>query len=64
LPAYLARFTKENVMREIRESGSFRARFRLMIDGEPKPVLLKIASFHDGNKEKLVAGVRIWKERT
>ena len=64
LPAYLARFSKENVMREIQEEGSFRAQFRLMINGEPKPVVLKIAPFHDGYKEKLVAGVRMWKERT
>ena len=62
-PAYLARFTKENVMREIQESGSFKAQFRLMINGEAKPVAMKIAPFREGSREKLVVGVRLWKDR-
>ena len=58
LPGYLARFTKENVLRETRERRIFRMDYRLVINGQPKPVSLRIARYRDGAEEKLVAGVR------
>ncbi|MBQ7487343.1 MAG: EAL domain-containing protein [Clostridia bacterium] len=51
-------FTEANVLREIRTNGSFRINYRLMINGESRPVLLKAAFFKDGEVEKMVIGVR------
>jgi hypothetical protein len=55
--------TQENVLREIRNNGSFSINYHLLIRGEPRPVTLKAALFKDGNEEKMVVGVRGWKER-
>ncbi len=63
LPRYLEAFSRENVLRSIRETGVFKLQYRLVINGEPRPVSLKIARFTEGNREKLVAGVRAWKTR-
>ena len=63
LPEYLRMFTKETILREIRENGVFKLQYRLMINGEPRPVSLRIAPFREGDEEKLVAGVRAWKVR-
>ena len=63
LTAFMACFSKENILREIHDHGNYRTQYRLMINGEVKPVVLKIAPFKDGEKEKLVVGVREWKER-
>ena len=41
LPGFLAVFTKENVLREIDANGSFSIPYRMMLDGEPKYVLMK-----------------------
>ena len=60
LPLYLQKFTRENVLREIRENGDFRLSYRLMLGGEPKKVSLKIAPFGDEGEEKLVVGLRAW----
>ena len=54
--------TLENVMNEIREHGSFKIDYHLIIKGEPRPVTLKAALFNEGNVEKLVVGVRARKE--
>ena len=62
-PEFIKAFTKENVMNDIREKGFFTIHYRLMIDGKPKHVSLKIAMIHEDNREKLVAGVRAWRER-
>ncbi len=55
---FLQRFSKENIMREIREKGSFTVQYRLMIDGVPKPVELRIAPFKEGKELKLFAAVK------
>ena len=56
---FLKRFSKENIMREIREKGSFTIQYRLMIDGAPKPAELRIAPFKEGKEIKLFAAVKI-----
>jgi diguanylate cyclase (GGDEF) domain len=56
-------FTRENIMREIREQGRYKIRYRLMINGEPRPVILKAALFKEGAEEKLLVGVRAWSQR-
>jgi hypothetical protein len=55
--------TQENVLRVIRERGSFSIDYRLIIRGVPRPVTLKAALFKEGGMDKLVVGVRAWKER-
>jgi hypothetical protein len=63
LSMFLARFTRENIMRAIQEEGAFKLQYRLMIGGEPKSVSLRISPFKDGSEEKLAAGVRVWRRR-
>jgi hypothetical protein len=60
---YLESFTRENVLRNIRENGVFQMRYRLMFGDTPKPVVLRIALVREGGREKLIAGVREWRER-
>ena len=63
IPVFLAHFTEENVMNTIHMYGSFQIRYRLMINGKPKPVILKVAPFKDGDREKLVVGIREFRKR-
>jgi polyisoprenoid-binding protein YceI len=53
----------ENVLREIRQNGKFTIDYRLIIKDVPTPVTLKAALFNEGGEEKLVVGVRAWRER-
>ena len=64
LPGYLRDFTKENVLRKIREEGRFSIHYRLVIQGEPVRVSLKISPFQDGRDARLLAGVRKWRVRS
>ena len=61
--AFTEQFTKEEILREIRQHGSFKLQYRLMIHDEPRPVTLKIALFKEGEEERLVVGVRAWSRR-
>ena len=63
LDMFLEQFSKENILRELREHGSFSIQYRLMIGGKVRPVQLKVASFKEHGDEKLVVGVRAMKER-
>ncbi len=60
---FRARFTKENILKGIQEDGVFKMNYKLMIQGEERPVTLKIAPIKDDKGEKLVMGVRAWKLR-
>ena len=51
-------FTKENILKEIEEKGSFHLTYRLLINGEPHPVILKAAKTLENGEEKLIVGVR------
>ena len=62
-PEFIKAFTRENVLKDIKEKGFFTIHYRLMIDDQPKPVSLRVAMIHEDNKEKLIAGVRAWRER-
>ena len=64
LPRFLREFTKENVLRRIGEEGVFRLRYRLMIRGTARPVMLKIVSVSENGGARLIAGVRTWQERS
>ena len=63
LPRFLEEFDREKIMRAIREKGAFNLHYRLMIEGEPRPVSLRIARVKESSGEKLVAGVRAWQPR-
>ena len=63
LPRYLEVFTRENVLRAIREEGRFTTHYRLVIEGEPKMVNLEIVPFQEGERKTLLAGVRKWRDR-
>ena len=56
---FLERFSKENIMQEIEEKGSFTIQYRLLIGGAPKPAELRIAPFKEGKEIKLFAAVKI-----
>ncbi len=55
---FLHRFSKENILRDIRNQGHFSVQYRLMIDGTPTPVELRIAPFNEGKALKLFASVK------
>jgi hypothetical protein len=63
LPRYLEEFKKDRIMKQIEEKGVFNMSYRLMINGEARPVSLRIAMFKDNEGQKLIAGVRAWRER-
>ena len=63
LQRFREQFTRENVLQSIRENGRFSINYRLMIRGEPKQVTLKAVLLKNGNEDKLLIGVRAWKER-
>ena len=63
LPLYLREFTKENILRAIRQQGAFRLHYRLMIGGKPRPVILKVVSVSECDGTRLIAGVRTWQDR-
>lgn len=64
LERYLRVFTKENVMRAVREEGSFCMQYRLNMNGEPLPVFLRLSSMKQGSGQRLVAGIRMWRKRS
>lgn len=63
LSRYLYYFTRENILRELQENRPFQLHYRLVINGVPRPVSLKIVSVREKDGEKWIAGVRVWKER-
>ena len=50
-------FTKENVLAEIKRSGTFAMKYRLLIDGKPVYVNLKAAVFKEKDGQQLIIGV-------
>ena len=59
LPYFLERFTKENILRGVREKRMFQIQYRLVINEEPKPIVLKAAIVKETDGEKLIVGVNI-----
>ena len=57
LDRVLSMLTKENVMREIEENGVFELTYRLMINGTPTYVSLKVAMVEEKGGKRLIAGV-------
>ena len=63
LEGFLRVFTRENLMREIREHGVFRMNYRMILQGIEKMYTLKIVPFQDGEETKLLVSVRAWRDR-
>ena len=63
LSAYLDQVNKENILREIREKQLFKIHYRLILDGRPKHVTLKIIPYRDDEGDKLLGGIRVWTDR-
>ena len=63
LPAFSARFSRERILRTLREQGSWSLQYRILMNGEPRPVILRISPFVEGGETRLLAGVRTWRER-
>ncbi|MER2151575.1 MAG: GGDEF domain-containing protein [Candidatus Limivicinus sp.] len=57
LNRFLSVFTKENVMAEIERSGIFTLHYRLMMDGRPNHVLLKVIMAEEKEGTRLLVGI-------
>ena len=49
--------TKENVLEEIRKNGLFSIQYRLMLEGEPRYIILKAVITEEQDGKKLIIGV-------
>ena len=54
---FLQVFKKENVMNELKNSGLFLLRYRLLIEGEAVPVTLRATRIREDREEKLLIGI-------
>ena len=54
---FLNHFTKENIMKRLKEKGVFMMTYRILIDGAPTFVSMKISRLRETGRNKLVAGV-------
>lgn len=63
LEQYIKDITKENIMKEIRECGVYQHCHRLVMQGRICPIILKIVSVTENGTERLIAGIRPYKER-
>ena len=59
LPYFLEKFTKENMMREIRTKRIFRMRYRVILGGEVRSLMLRAAMVKGLDGEKLTVGVSL-----
>ena len=59
LERHLRIFTKDNMMREIQESGHFVHNYHLLINGEPIPASLKATLVEEDEGERIILGVSI-----
>ena len=55
---FIRSFNKEAILSEIKENGSFKLDYHLIINGKPVPVQLKIVSVKESDGEKLIIGVK------
>ncbi len=58
LPAFRARFTKENILRTLERDGSFALSYRMLHGGESLPVILRAAFFDEDGGKRLIVGVK------
>ncbi len=56
-PDFLRLFTKENVIREIEKDGAFTISYRLLFDGEPTYMRMKVMRMGGGDERHIVIGV-------
>jgi hypothetical protein len=63
MPEYKCMTTKESIMDEIKVNGSFSISYRLLVNGEYRPVCFKIVPVEESDGDRLVAGIRLLKPR-
>ena len=57
LKLFLSAFTKENIMEEIAENGSFTLSYRLMMEGQPVYVQMRAAMVEEKEGPRLIVGL-------
>ena len=57
------RFDRAATLAFFEEAGLFKMNYKLLIQGEERPVTLKISPVKEGAEKRLVMGVRAWKIR-
>jgi hypothetical protein len=62
LEMFLERFTMENIMEEIEQSGSFRLEYRLLINSRPTWVRLKAVIIEEKTGKVLMVGLNVSRE--
>ncbi|MBP5331573.1 MAG: EAL domain-containing protein [Lachnospiraceae bacterium] len=63
LGRFLEGFSKENILRQIKQSGAFKMDYRMMFKDGLQEVTLKIVSFTEGKESQLLASIRAWHVR-
>ena len=59
VPFFLEHFSRETVLRDIEAKGRYMIRYRLMIDGKSRPVILAAAKVTENDGEKIIIGVNV-----
>ena len=60
---FVTRLTNDNVKKQIADNGFFQHKFRIKLNDEYVLIVMKVAKVMDKGQEKLIAGVRKWRER-
>ena len=60
---FVTRLNNDNVKKQIADNGFFQHKFRIKLNDEYVLIVMKVAKVMDKGQEKLIAGVRKWRER-
>lgn len=58
LPAYLAGFREDVILQRIKETGAFELEYRIVLNGKPVPVKLRVVMMDENGEKRLIAGLR------
>ena len=64
LPLYKEKFTKDNVLRDIRQTGLFVHKYSLMFKGAFRPASTRAALVQEPDGERLIVGVNLENDKT
>ena len=56
---FLSTFTRENFMQGVQNGGIFKMRYRLVVNGVPRPIALRAAMVRESDGDKLIVGVNV-----
>ncbi|MBR0367004.1 MAG: EAL domain-containing protein [Clostridia bacterium] len=63
MPYFLRTFTRESFMRGVENGGIFKMRYRLVVNGAPRPIALRAAMVSEADGDKLIVGVNVLDEK-